>query len=138
MPALSNYRLFISHSWTYGDAYEKLVGFFHEHPNFQWSNYSVPKDDPIHNAPTQKALYEAIKTQIAPVNCVVMLAGVYSSYSTWINHEIAISKDHFRKPIVAIEPWGSERTSAIVKQNADIIVKWNSASIVKAIRDCSI
>jgi len=51
MPALTNYRLFISHSWTYGDAYEKLVAFFNEHPYFKWTNYSVPKDDPIHNAP---------------------------------------------------------------------------------------
>ena len=28
MPRLTNYKLFISHSWTYGDAYEKLVSFF--------------------------------------------------------------------------------------------------------------
>ena len=57
MPALKTYRLFISHSWTYGDAYEKLVKFFDEHPNFTWANYSVPKDDPTlmasPNSPTR-------------------------------------------------------------------------------------
>ena len=83
MPALKTYRLFISHSWTYSDAYEKLVKFFDEHPNFTWVNYSVPKDDPIHNAQNDAELYAAIKAQIAPVNCVVMLAGVYSTYSKW-------------------------------------------------------
>lgn len=138
MPALTNYRLFISHSWAYGDAYEKLVAFFHEHPNFKWTDYSVPKDDPIHNAPSETALYNAIKTQIAPVNCVVILAGVYSSYSKWINHEIAIAKKVFNKPIIAIEPWASEKTSKVVKDNADAVVKWQSASIVSAIREHAI
>ena len=138
MPALTNYRLFISHSWAYGDAYEKLVSFFNEHPNFKWTDYSVPKDDPIHDAPNQTALYNAIKNQISPVNCVVILAGVYSTYSKWINNEIEISKDVFDKSIVAVEPWGSEKTSKIVKENADVIVKWQSSSIVDAIRKYSI
>lgn len=47
MPALANYRLFISHSWAYGDAYEKLVSFFNEYPNFKWTDYSVPKTTPF-------------------------------------------------------------------------------------------
>jgi len=138
MPTLTNYRLFISHSWAYGDAYKKLVEFFNEHPNFKWTDYSVPKDDPIHDAPSSPALYEAIKRQVAPVNCVVILAGVYSTYSTWINKEIEIAKQVYSKPIVAIDPWASERTSKVVKDNADVIVKWQSSSIVQAIRDYSI
>jgi hypothetical protein len=138
MPALKTYRLFISHSWAYGDAYEKLVSFFNEHSNFKWTNYSVPKDDPIHDAPNQTALYNAIKNQISPVNCAIILAGVYSTYSKWINKEIEISKEVFTKPIVAVEPWASEKTSKVVKDNADVIVKWQSASIVDAIRSYSI
>lgn len=138
MPALTNYRLFISHSWAYGDAYEKLVQFFNEHPNFKWSDYSVPKDDPIHNVSNETALYNAIKKQISPVNCVIILAGVYSTYSRWINKEIEISKEVFSKPIVAVQPWGAERTSKVVKDNADAIVKWQSSSIVAAIRQYSI
>ena len=66
-----------------------------------------------------------------------MLAGVYSTYSKWINKEIAICKKEFLnpKPIIAIEPWGSERTSQVVKDNADRIVKWNKDSVVRAIRE---
>ncbi len=138
MPQLRNYRLFVSHSWAYGDAYERLVSFFDEHPNFEWSDYSVPKNDPIHDAPNEARLYEAIKAQIAPVNCVIILAGVYSTYSKWINKEIEIAKVVYRKPIVAVEPWASERTSQIVKNHADAIVKWQSASIVTAIRQHAI
>lgn len=134
MPELTNYRLFISHSWAYGDAYEKLISMFKQHPNFKWTDYSIPKDDPIHDAPNQVALYNAIMNQIRPVNCVIMLAGVYSTYSKWINKEIEITKTVFNKPIVAVEPWASEKTSQVVKDNADAIVKWQSASIVEAIR----
>lgn len=138
VPQLKIYRLFISHSWAYGDAYDKLVSFFNEHPNFKWIDHSVPKDDPIHNAPSEQALYEAIKNQMRTVNCVVMLAGVYSAYSKWINKEIEIAKDVFSKSLIAVEPWASERTSKLVKDNADVIVKWQSKSIVDAIRSHSI
>lgn len=138
MPPLKTYRIFISHSWTYGDAYEKLVGFFNKHPNFKWIDYSVPKDDPIHSAPNETLLAAAITKQISPVNCVLILAGVYSSYSKWIKKEIKIAREAFSKPIVAVQPWGSEKTSTIVKNNANAIVKWQSSSIVQAIRKHSI
>lgn len=133
-----NYRIFISHSWTYAHMYSKLEEFFNEHSNFHWTNYSVPKDDPIHNARNSLALYQAIQKQVKPVNCVVVLAGVYSSYSKWIKKEIKIAKEDFNKPVIAIEPWGSKQTSKVVKDNADAIVRWQSASIVSAIRQHSI
>lgn len=138
MSGLKNYRLFISHSWAYGDSYEKLVSFFDKYPNFKWANYSVSKDDPIHNAPNQTELYDAIRNHIVLVNCVVIIAGVYGTYSKWINEEIKICKEDLDKPIVAVEPWGSERTSKIVKDYADTVVKWQSSSIVDAIRYYSI
>jgi len=138
MPELKEYRLFISHSWAYGDSYDKLVKFFEEYPYFKWSDYSVPRNDPIHTTGSDSELYDAIKKKIALVNCVVILAGVYSTYSKWIKKEIEISKEVYSKPIIAVEPWGSEKTSTIVKTNADAIVKWSSSSIVDAIRKYSI
>lgn len=138
MPPLKQYRLFISHSWAYGDAYEKLVKFFNENPNFKWVNYSVPKDNPIHDAPNSIALYNAIKDQVRPVHCVVMMAGKYSTYSEWINKEIEISKQVFTKPIVAVAPWGAQQISKVVQNNSDVIARWNSSSIVNAIRTHSL
>ena len=138
MPSLSNYRLFISHSWAHSDAYEKLVEMLDAQPNFQWSNYSVPMDDPIHDADNATQLYAAIKRQVAPVNCVLILAGVYGSYSKWINNEIEISTEDYTKPIIAIEPWAAEKTSKVVKDAAAAVVKWQGASVVKAIREHAI
>jgi hypothetical protein len=131
------YNIFISHSWTYSDAYEKLLNLLSSDSDFSYKNYSVPKDDPIHDADSDKELKEAIKNQMKPCNIVLILAGVYSSYSKWINNEINIAKKGFttEKTIIAIEPWGSEKTSQVVKDNANKIVKWQSSSIINAIKE---
>ena len=128
------YNLFISHSWTYSNQYNKLVDLLDNANYFSYRNYSVPKDDPIHDANNAKELYDAIKKQVGYAQVVIILAGVYSSYSKWIDKEIEIAQN-LGKPILAIEPWGSEKTSSVVKNAADRIVKWNTDSIVNAIRD---
>lgn len=133
------YRLFISHSWTYSDAYEKLTALLKAAPGFFYQDYSVPKDDPIHNAPNAAALRAAIQQQMQPAQVVIVLAGVYATHSKWINEEVALAKQNlfFSKPLLAIEPWGSERTSQVVRDAADRIVKWNTSSITTAIRELS-
>lgn len=127
------YNLFISHSWAYTDAYAKLMNLLRNHSSFEFRDYSVPKDDPINHCPYDWQLKVAIENQIRPASCVLILAGVYSTYSKWINIEIEIAKK-LGKRIIAIEPFGAERTSRTVKDNADVIVKWNTDSIVRAIR----
>ena len=130
------YNLFISHSWGYSSAYENLVSLLNSDPYFSYRNYSVPQNDPIHNAQNQSQLKDAIKAQMAPASCILILAGVYSTYSKWINIEIELAKSGFILPkrIIAIEPWGSEKTSTVVKNAADEIVKWQTSSIISAIR----
>lgn len=130
---MTTYNLFISHSWTYGDAYKKLVSMLDAKQYFSYKNYSVPKDDPIHCSTSDWQLKNAIRDKIRPTSCVLILAGVYATYSKWINIEIELAQE-MGKRIIAIEPWGSERTSSVVKNAADEIVKWNTDSIVRAIR----
>ena len=127
------YNLFISHSWTYSDQYQRLINLLDSKYGFNYRNYSVPKDDPIHNAGSDYLLRQAIERQMKPASCVIILAGVYSTYSKWINIEIELARKMGKK-IIAVEPWGSERTSAVVKNAANEIVRWNSDSIVRAIR----
>ena len=127
------YNLFISHSWAYSDAYDKLVNLLNNSSYFTYKNYSVPKNDPIHNAPYDYQLKAAIKNQMQHASYVLIMAGVYSTYSKWINIEIQLAKEMGKK-IIAIEPWGSQHTSLTVKQAADKVVGWNTSSIVSAIR----
>ena len=127
------YNLFISHSWAYSDAYEKLVSLLDKADNFTYKNYSVPKNDPIHDAKNDAQLKTAIRNQMQHASCVLILAGVYSTYSKWINIEIELAQE-MNKTIIAIEPWAAEKTSLTVKKSADAIVKWQTTSIVNAIK----
>ena len=134
--SVRTFNLFISHSWSYGDSYDNLIALLKKRPYFKFKDYSVPRDDPIHNAGTIKELREAIQRQMKPCSVVLFIAGVYATYSKWINEEIDLAQHGFSNPksILAIEPRGSERTSQVVKDAADEIVRWNTESIVGAIR----
>lgn len=133
----TTYNTFISHSWTYQSQYNDLVDLLRKDPSFQFRNYSVPKDDPIHDASNDRQLREAIKRKMQPCSVILILAGIYATYSKWINKEIDLAKSGFNipKPIIAVEYWGSERTSTRVKGSAQAVVKWQSQSIINAIRD---
>ena len=134
---VTTYNLFISHSWRYSDAYDRLIALLKARRYFAFHDYSVPPNDPIHNAPNDTALRKAIRDQMQLCHIVLVLAGVYSTYSKWINIEIEIAKKGFTKPkpIIAIRPWGSKHTSRTVTAAADKIVAWNTESIVSAIRE---
>jgi len=132
----SEYRLFISHSWNAGDEYERMVDLLDDANYFEYKNYSVPEDDAI-DADTDEELEEALREgQIKPASVVVVLAGLYSSYSDWIGREIRIAEEE-DKAILGVEPWGSDSTSNYVERHADQMVGWNTDSVVDAVRDLS-
>ena len=126
--------LFISHSWSYGDAYTRLCNLLDNASYFSYLNYSVPQDDPIHNAPNQQALREAIRRQMNNTQIVLVIAGVYATYSKWINIELDLAKRHFSKPVLGIKPYAHTNVSSVVRKDADLIVNWSTTSIVDAIR----
>ena len=136
MPALHRYRIFISHAWRYHDAYDRIVKLLDNALNFEYSNYSVPVDKKFDEMTTTE-LKEELRQQIRPVETIIILAGIYVSYSSWIQFEIDYAKS-LVKPIIGIQPWGSTRTPAAVADAANIIVGWNTSTIIQAIRDYSI
>ena len=126
------YDLFISHSWAYTDAYNLLLNLLDKDKAFSYRNYSVPKDDPLHTDGSDEELLAAIREQVRQASCVVILAGVYSTYSKWINKEIEIAQE-FGKPIVGVKPWDNTNVSSVVKSSAGRLVAWRKASVEKAI-----
>lgn len=98
---MQTYHLFISHSWNYSDAHDNLVRLLNAKPGFTYKNFSVPPDNPIVDAKTDKQLEQAIENKIRPCSAVLIMAGMYSTYSKWINKEIEIAK-RMGKVIIAI------------------------------------
>jgi len=126
-------NLFISHSWAYGDAYERLVNLLSGRGYFAFKNYSVPQSNPIVGASSDAALTRAIEDKMRPSSVVVIMAGKYATYSKWINKEIEIAK-RMGKPIVAVKPFGAQQISSVVRSAAHVEAGWNTESIVQAIR----
>jgi hypothetical protein len=131
-------HLFISHSWSYSGHYNTLAGWifgqlwqiggvpivFHDH--------SVPKDHPIHDAPTVAALRARIYERIAASHVVVIPTGMYANHSTWIGREIEGAAQYGR-PILAVDPWGQQRTASVVAEAAAETVGWTKAGVVAGI-----
>ena len=67
-----------------------------------------------------------------------MTKRISTSYGTqpWIKKEIRIAKNEFAqaKPILGIKPWANANVSSVVGENADVLVNWNTESIIDAIR----
>lgn len=59
---------------------------------------------------------------------------MYASYSEWMEWELDKAIEH-GKPILGVISWGHERVSSVVSNKAKKIVRWNTDSIVDAIRE---
>lgn len=135
---MSTYHIFISHAWKYSEHYQKVVDWLDEaqkEGKLTWSNYSVPEHDPLIDPNTtvgKNKLKESLKAQIKPASIVIILAGMYATYSDWIDYEIDTAVD-MDKYIIGVKPWGQERIPAKVSDNADIIVGWNKDSVINAV-----
>ena len=134
MPALRDVQLFISHSWKYGEHYEKMIEFLYNRIYFNFTDHSIPKDDPIHNAKNDSELYKAIKEKMDKAQVVIIPAGVYASYSKWIDKEIEYAYS-IGIPILAVRPRGQENLSNVVTTKANKLVGWNRESIIGGIRE---
>jgi hypothetical protein len=131
-------HVFISHAWNYSDHYDTLANWIFDEnwstgqASLDFHDFSVPKDDPIHNANNDKQLQDALYGQICRSHVVVIPTGMYANYSKWIKKEIEGAK-LYRKPILAVNPWGQERTSEVVVNIADDFSGWNKEPVINAI-----
>lgn len=131
-------HVFISHAWAYSGHYDTLSGWIF---NEKWSSgqasldfrdFSVPKNDPIHNANNDTQLKQALFNQISRSHVIVIPTGMYTNYSRWIQKEIEAATG-YAKPILGINPWGALRTSKVVSSVAAKTVGWNKNSVVGGI-----
>lgn len=138
MPVLTNYHIFISHAWRYGQEYTRLINLLNNAPNFLYQNFSAPREKPLLNldatdVQTTIEIQRAITRKISPCCCVLVISGMYAMYSRWMQYEIDTAR-RFGKPIIAIRPYGGMRMPSAVVDAASVTVGWNTDSIVSAIR----
>lgn len=128
-------RLFISHSWSYSERYTSMVNLLINRPYFEFTNYSVPEVKAF--APMgSEAMREQLRNQIRPVHCVIIIAGMWTNHSDWIQFEIDFAKST-GKPILGVRPRSASVMPVAVTQASNLVVSWNSDSIVAGIRAIS-
>lgn len=131
-------HIFISHAWAYSDHYETLSSWIFKESwsvgqaSLSFQDFSVPKNDPIHNANNDTQLKNAIYNKISRSHVIIIPSGMYANYSKWIKKEIEGSKT-YNKPILAVNPFGQQRKSSVVLNNADKAVGWNKKPVIDAI-----
>lgn len=137
MPALYDYRIFISHAWKYGEDYDRLVSMLDHSPWFSFYNYSAPQEKPLALSSSNAADYKN-DLCVFDFGCDGLLdfgiGGMYELYHKWMKYEVDEAM-RMGKPIIAIMPWGQSYMPVELQAKATQIVGWNSTSIVKAIRD---
>lgn len=130
------YNLFVSHAWAHGGHYDELLEMLRASPRFDFRDFSVPQDDPVHGANDSAALTKAFRSRMQPCHAVLVMAGVYASHSPWMEVEMHLARNGFktRKPMIGIMAPGNVRKSEWVSDEASRIVPWDRRKIVEAIR----
>jgi len=131
-------HVFISHSWSHSEHYDALADWISNQSysigqaSLDFRDYSVPKDDPIHDAASDKELEAAIFDKISRSHVVIIPTGMYAQYSRWIQKEIS-GAEEYAKPILAVNPWGQKRRSSFVQQSADRSCGWNRDVLIRTV-----
>ena len=126
------FKIFISHSWTYHSDLANLRNLLNSRGYFNVEFLEATADVPINSA-NATYIKQALKKKILSSHIVLGIAGVYATHSDWMTWELQTADDN-NIPIVGVVPHGQERISSTVQKYATTIVRWNTESIVKAIR----
>lgn len=129
---MKTYNVFISHSWDHVEDLKNLRTLLEERGYFQVDFTEASPENPIHSDKNQYVRI-ALSRKIGESNVILGIAGIYASYSEWMQWELdkAIEKGI---PIVGVKPWGNSNISKVVSDRAKEVVNWNTESIVTAIR----
>lgn len=126
------YNVFISHSWDYVDDLKNLKRLLESRGYFNVEFQERTPDNPI-DSENSNYIKQVLRGCIERSDVVLALAGIYASHSGWMAWELDIATAK-SKPIIGVVPWGQERVSKMVQDKAVEVIRWNTESIVDAIR----
>ena len=127
-----DYKIFISHSWSYTEDLEALQKLLNARGYFNVTFLEATKKTPI-NSENATYVKTVLKDRILQSDIVLALAGVYATHSDWMIWELETAKAN-NIPIVGVIPRGQERISTEVYTRSIVDIRWNTESIVDAIR----
>ena len=126
------YKVFISHSWSYITDLKSLQTLLENRGYFNVQFEEASPDEPI-NSDNADYIKSRLRGKIKNSDVILGIAGVYASHSDWMAWELDTAiKNNI--PIIGVAPRGAERISTVVTSKSKEDVRWNTESIVSAIR----
>lgn len=125
-------RLFVTHLWENSDDYLRVFEYLESARNFFYRNYSTPDQPP--SGSDREVLRENLRQQIAPVEVVIALTGLYERNQDLLTFQLLYAQAS-HKPVVVMKPFGSQKP--IPKAIADLAnetVDWDERALVDALR----
>ena len=129
---MKTYKVFISHSWKYVNNLKKLRSMLEAKGYFKVEFTEVPPSSPI-NSENSAYVKTRLKKKIMESDIVLGIAGMYASYSDWMDWELSTAVKNDKK-VIGVIARGAQRISLTVSNYSTITVRWNTNSIVTAIR----
>lgn len=128
------HKLFISHGWSFDSSYTRITWMLNDARNFSYINYSAPEYDPLLTlqTPTHDEIAAAITLLIQQAPTVLVLSGIYSANTAWMQYELDEAV-RLKKYIIGVNPWGQSPMPAPVSTVAHAIVGWKRVEVVAAI-----
>lgn len=125
-------NVFVSHSWSHLNDLNNLKNLLETRGYFKVEFKQVEPSEPI-DSTNSNYIKSVLKKNIQESNVVLGLAGIYASYSEWMDWELKTSILEGKK-VIGIIPRGNQRISQTVDKYSSENVRWNTESIVDAIR----
>ena len=129
------YKLFISHRWEYDNLLQNLKDLLNERGYFSAEYYQFEKNCPC-NSEKASVIKANITKRLKETDVVLAIAGVSASYSEWMQWEMDKALE-LGLNIVGVIPRGNERISQEVYKRSVKDVRWNTESVVNAIKTYS-
>lgn len=129
------YKLFISHRWEYDNLLQNLKDLLNERGYFSAEYYQFEKNCPCYSEKAS-VIKANITKRLKETDVVLAIAGVSASYSEWMQWEMDKALE-LGLNIVGVIPRGNERISQEVYKRSVEDVRWNTESVVNAIKKYS-
>jgi hypothetical protein len=127
---LKTYQLFITRVAETGEEYERFIGRLEDAHDFNYENHS---DNVLSGKSNKEELKNALKDTISDVEMVIILAGLYPTYSNMIWAVIELSHE-LKKPVLLIRPYGMEDVPAELENASKGVIGWSASCIAGAIK----
>jgi hypothetical protein len=124
-------KLYVTHLWDAGDDYQRVFEYLESTGTFYYQNFSAPDRLPSSDKEAQR---EEFRKQIAPVEVIIALTGVYNAHPDMFTFQLNFAKAS-NKPVILLEAFGSKAPApAALKGLFDEVIGWNERELIDAIK----